>query len=173
VCPDPNALVRAANVRATLDAFNLIPTVGRTILEHHGLRVDDLRTNHFVSVQRWLDVLRDVQTAVGTNLVRQVGTRIIENADFPERFRTTAEVIEALDEIYYLNHRGNVGHYRVRPSSDGFVVRCETPYPRSFERGLIEGITQNRRLRDREYRVDFEDGPEGSDVTCVLFVRRV
>src|SRR5262245_60563135 len=142
-------MVRAANVRATLDAFNLIPTVGRTILEHHSLRVDDLRPDNYVLVQRWLDVLRDVQNAVGANLVRQVGTRIIENADFPSAFRTTTEILEALDEIYYLNHRGNVGHYISRRDRDGdLVIRCETPYPRFFEWGLIEGITRNRRVRD-------------------------
>lgn len=172
VCPDPKALVRAANVRATLDAFNLIPTVGRTILEHHALRIDDLRPDKFVPVQRWLDVLRDVQNAVGTNLVRQVGSRIIENADFPPTFATASTILEGLDEIYYLNHRGNVGHYSVKRERDGaIVIRCETPYPRYFEWGLIEGITRNKRVHDVDYTTDFADGPPGSDVTCTITVR--
>ena len=172
VCPDPKALVRAANVRATLDAFNLIPSVGRTILEHHALHVDDLRPENFVPVQRWLDVLRDVQNAVGTNLVRQVGSRVIENADFPARFSRASAILESLDEIYYLNHRGNVGHYSVKREKDGsLVIRCETPYPRFFEWGLIEGITRNKRVHDGDYATEIADGPAGSDVTCVITVR--
>jgi hypothetical protein len=51
------------------------------------------------------------------------------------------------------------------------VVRCETPYPRHFERGLVEGICRHKLARGRAASVDYEDGPPGADLTCALTVR--
>ena len=172
VCPDPKATVRAANVRATLDAFRLVPSLGRRIVEKHQLQVADLLPDKFVLVQRWLDALKDIQAEVGPTVVREVGARIIENADFPPHFATVDSVLDALDDIYHLNHRGEVGHYRTSRASDGaIVVRCETPYPREFERGLVEGICRNKVAHGQRYRVHYEDGPAGGELTCVLTVR--
>jgi hypothetical protein len=172
VCADPQATVRAANVRATLDAFRLVPTMGRRIVEKHKLSPAELLPDNFVLVQRWLDALRDIQAEVGPAVVREVGSRIIENADFPPHFATVENVLEALDTIYHLNHRGDVGHYRTSRSTDGgIVVRCETPYPRQFERGLVEGICRHKVAKGQRYGILYEDGPAGSDVTCVLTVR--
>ena len=164
--------MRAANVLATLDAFHLVPSIGRRMVEAHRLKLADLRPDNFVPVQRWLDMLRDIQVEVGPGVVQQVGARIIENAEFPPQFDTVEAVLLALDDIYHLNHRGEVGHYIASRRADGaVVVRCETPYPRHFERGLVEGICRNgRAARGRAYRVDYEDGPPGGDLTCTLTV---
>jgi hypothetical protein len=174
VCPDPNAIVRAANVRATLDAFRLVPSVGKRIVEGHQLNLADLRPDNFVPVQRWLDMLKDIQLEVGTGVVQEVGARIIENAEFPPHFDTVEAVLLALDDIYHLNHRGEVGHYVASRRGDGaVVVRCETPYPRHFERGLVEGICRNARVaRGHAYQVDYDDGPLHGSLTCTLTVRR-
>lgn len=171
-CPDPEAVVRAANVRATLDAFKLVPSIGRRIIERHALHVDDLLPDHFVRVQLWLDALKDIQSAVGVAVVRDVGARIIANADFPPQYASASEILLALDEIFYLNHKGDVGHYRTSRAPDGAItVRCETPYPRHFEWGLIEGITRNERVKDRIYGIEYIDGPPAGDLTCTLIVR--
>lgn len=173
VCPDPNATVRAANVKATLDAFALLPALGRRIVARHRLDVEDMRPDRWLPVQRWLDALRDVQREVGTGVVREVGARIVENADFPPAFADAEAVLLALDQIYHLNHRGEVGHYRVAREGDGtIVVRCETPYPRHFEWGLVDGICRNKRVGSQAYTVVFVDGPAGGDLTCTLKVRR-
>jgi hypothetical protein len=37
---DPSAVVRAANVRATLEAFHLVPSIGRRLVERHRLTVE-------------------------------------------------------------------------------------------------------------------------------------
>ena len=174
ICPDPDAMVRAANVHATLDAFRLlVPTLGRLIVERHHMNIDDFRPDKFVFVQSWLDTLRDIQSEVGTGVVRGVGMRIIENANFPPQFSTLESVLDALDTIYHLNHRGEVGHYHTTRGPDGsIVVRCETPYPRHFERGLIEGICRNKLARGTSYRIGYVEGPPGGDLTCTLTVRR-
>jgi hypothetical protein len=127
-----------------------------------------------ILVQQWLDALGEIQAKVGSDVLRTVGAMIVENALFPDRFDTVESVLLALDEIYYMNHRGNVGHYRChRLDGDVVEVVCDTPYPRHFERGLVEGIARNRRLtRGRRYYVQYIDG-DGVNSTCTLVVRRV
>jgi hypothetical protein len=174
-CPDPNATVRAANVRATLDAFKLVPSMGNRLVEKHRLPPDDLRPNNLVPVQRWLDALAEIQSVIGTEVVRGVGAAIIENADFPPQFNSVESVLLALDDIYHLNHRGEVGHYVTRKlGHDCVEVHCETPYPRQFERGLIEGITRHAGLaKGSKFSVQFIEGKPAGDRTCTLIVRRV
>jgi hypothetical protein len=173
-CPDPNATVRAANVRATFDAFKLVPSMGNRLVQKHRLPADDLRPDNLVPVQRWLDALAEIQSAVGPEALRGVGTAIIENADFPPLFNSVESVLLALDEIYHLNHRGEVGHYLTRQLGNECVeVHCETPYPRHFERGLVEGITRHPRLaKGRKFAVHFIEGHPDADRTCTVIVRR-
>jgi hypothetical protein len=171
VCADRRAVVRAANVRATLDAFSLVPSIGRRIIARHRLQLDDLTPEKFVPVQTWLNALKEIQQTVGVGVVREVGARIIENADFPPQFSTVESILESLDTIYHMNHRGEVGHYHFARRRDAFVVRCETPYPQHFEWGLLEGICRNRAAGGKRYAVSFEPAPPGGDLTCTLTVR--
>jgi hypothetical protein len=171
VCPDPNALVRAANVKATLDAFSFEPTFGQRITQRHKLALHKMRPDSFLPVQRWLDALQEIQGKIGPATVRKVGSAIIERADFPPSLGTAEKILEALDDIYHLNHRGEVGHYRVAHEDGAVVVRCETPYPRAFERGLIEGICHNPRTGGRAFNIDYAEAPPGGDLTCTIRVR--
>jgi hypothetical protein len=171
ICTDPKAMVRAANVRATLDAFQLVPTMGQRLIARHRLDLQELTPDKFVPVQRWLDALKEIQERVGTTVVRQVGTRIIENADFPPSFPSVEAILKGLDAIYHLNHRGEVGHYHCDERTGALVIRCETPYPRHFEWGLVEGICRNKAARGRRYSIDFAEGPPTGDVTCTLTVK--
>jgi hypothetical protein len=169
---DPEASVRAQNVRATLDAFDLLPAVGRKVVEAHDLKLEDLRPEKFIRVQNWLNALKDIESKMGTLLVQQVGAKIIENADFPSQFDSVESVLLALDQIYHLNHRGDVGHYLAEQQANGAIlVRCQTPYPRCFERGLVEGICRNKNLaRGRRFHVQYRPGPPAGALTCTLTV---
>jgi hypothetical protein len=171
VSPDPEAQVRAANVRATLDAFQLRPSLGRKLIERHQLALEDLRPENFIPVQRWLDALKEIQEEIGTNLLHRVGIAILENADLPPGLDSIDVVLGAFDDIYYANHRGNVGHYRSTRRPDGvWEVRCETPYPRHFEHGLVVGISR-KFAGKKVYHVDYVEAPPGGDLTCTMIVR--
>src|SRR5258708_28027574 len=97
VCPDPKARVRAANVRSTLDAFKLMPQIGRRLIAQHGLKLEELGPDNFILVQNWLDALKDVQQSVGPDKVRAVGRNIIQHADFPPNFKDAESILMALD----------------------------------------------------------------------------
>jgi hypothetical protein len=175
VCPDPKALVRAANVRATVDAFKFVPALGKSIVEKHQLAIEDLRPGNFILVQRWLDALKEIQQVVGPNKLREVGRAIVENANFPPHFTDAETMLLASDEIYQMNHKGQVGHYVVKRLPDKRIeVRCETPYPRMFEWGVIEGMTRNQRYKHPgKFYVEYVDGPQTGNLTCTLYVQRM
>jgi hypothetical protein len=174
-CSDPQAMVRAVNVQATLNAFKLQPLYAKTLLAPFGLNVEDAQPDQFVPVQRWLDAMKHLQKELGDFVLRQVGSGVAESAVLPVEFSTVESVLEALDAIYYVNHRGNVGHYHVSRGADGsLTVRCETPYPRQFERGLIEGFIRHPRLtQGRRYTAQFTEAPARSRHTCTVTVRAV
>lgn len=173
VSPDPHAMVRAANVRATLDAFQLRPSLGQRLISKHQLQLEDLRPDAFILVQRWLDTLKELQETVGPNLVHRVGMAILENAEFPPQFATVDTVFAHMDDVYYANHKGDVGHYYTSRRPDGtWDIRCETPYPRQFERGAVEGLCRHARFSaGKPYHVEYLEGPPESNVTCSMIVR--
>jgi hypothetical protein len=175
LCKDPKATVRAANVLATIEAFQLLPHLVEQLLPRHGLERKKLLTTLRVPVQSWLNLLRDISERVGDAKVRQGGTNIVEIALFPATLTSVEDVLLALNDIYALNHTGTVGRYVCSRGADGSVrVACSTPYPRAFERGLVEGITRNRTLaKDVRYAVTFEEGVVGADLSCVMTVRRM
>ncbi len=170
---DPAATVRGANVKATLEALREAPAFSDRLIERHGLPRDALTAESFVPVQRWLNALRDIQTQVGEPALRETGTRLVQNAEFPPNYLTVESILLALNDIYYVNHRGDVGYYRAEQSTDGTVtINCATPYPRNFERGLIEGICRNRRAGGTIYCVEYQEALPGSEFTCTLTVHR-
>lgn len=175
VCNDPKATVRAANVRATIDAFKLVPTMGRRLIEKHHLDITNIKPDSFVPVQHWLDALREMQHELGKEKLRAVGRAIVENANFPPHFEDAEIMLMASNEIYQMNHRGRVGRYTVTRLPDYTIkICCETPYPRMFEWGVIEGMTKNNKYKHPgKFTVDYEDGPLTGDLTCTIFVKRV
>jgi hypothetical protein len=167
--------VRAANVKATFDAFKFSPSMGRKLIERHQLNLVDLKPDNFILVQRWLDALKEIQEQVGPMTVRAVGVSIVENADIPPTFADTEALLLAANDLYKMNHRGDVGQYVITQRPDKSIqVRCETPYPRMFEWGVIEGFCANKRFKHKgKFDVEYIEGVVGAKATCTLNVRRI
>ncbi len=159
-------------MRATLEAFELVPSFGERLLRKHGFELDRLDSSGYVLVQKWLDMLKEIQRDVGREVLRGVGSKIVSNAKFPPELDSVPAVLQGLDHAYQLNHRGDVGHYRSDEVDGTIVIRCETPYPRDFERGLVEGICEHPRLtKGVSYLVDYVPAPEPGVLTCTMTVR--
>src|SRR5687768_3745672 len=108
---DPAALVRAANVNATIEAFKTMPSAGHWLVAKHGIDAEELQPDAWLPVQKWLNALKDLHDRCGGEMLRQVGRAIISNAHFPPHFKTVESVLMALNDIYYVNHKGAVGAY--------------------------------------------------------------
>lgn len=175
VSRDPRATARGANVLATVRSFQLLPQAAHKFFAQEGLDFAAITPDAQLPLQKWLNILRGIATLVGAPKVRQVGALMVEVAIFPPQFGSVEDVLLALDAIYKLNVTGDAGRYDVtRVSPTTLRVECRTPFPRSFERGLVEGITRNTRLlRHERYVVEYLEGPPGDDLTCTLIVSRV
>lgn len=158
-------------MRATLDAFSFRPALGQRIVQKHDLWEHKLEPYAFVPVQRWLDALHEIQRTVGPAIVRRIGRALIDRADVPRSLSTPEALLEKLDDIHQANHRGQVGRYRVSRIDGLLVVACETPYPRAFEHGLVEGICERAKRAGRAFDLAFDEGPPNADLTCTMRVR--
>lgn len=168
-CSDPNAQVLAGNVLATLNSFKLVPSVGRRLVERHNLALDRVLPTAYLPVQRWLDALADIQQEVGPNTVRRVGATIVDTAPLPPHMKTREIVLASLNDIFYSYHKGDVGRYVVSTDQQGIItVHCETPYPRNFEWGIVDGIARTARFPGKRYTVEFIDLGGNATRTCTL-----
>lgn len=170
---DPRAAVLAANIRSTIEAFRLLPDVARRVIERHELEVTDAAPGTYLPLQRWLDALAEIESRVGQVKLRDIGRKVIQNAQVPPL--DTETLLLQLDRVYQTNHRGEVGRYISERHDDGaIIVHCETPYPRHFEWGLIEGFCRHPdAARGARFLVDYIEHPPGGDRTCTLVVRKI
>ncbi|MEO6950254.1 MAG: hypothetical protein ABI321_00470 [Polyangia bacterium] len=174
VSHDPRAKVRSPDILFIVESFQFAPSLVDVLLKKHGLDRSSFGVAEYVPLQNALDMLKEIEERVGREKLRQLGNTTVEAAMFPPQFVDVESVLLALDMIYSINHLGEVGHYHSKQLVDGAIeVRCETPYPRAFERGVIEGIARNPNLvKGKRYDVEYIEGPMGGDLSCTCIVRR-
>jgi hypothetical protein len=174
VSHDPRAKVRAPNLLFLVESFQFAPSLVDELLKNHGMDRSMFAMGAYTPLQSALDLLREVEQRVGPAKLQQMGSKSSQAVTFPAEFDTVEKLLLALDMIYSLHHLGDVGHYHTRQLPDGAIeVRCETPYPRAYEHGVIEGFTLNPALaKGQRYLVDYVDGPVGTDLSCICTVRK-
>lgn len=98
----------------------------------------------WVLQQSWLNVLAKVTDHFGDYTLRSIGTSIPDHALFPPSVKDFRSAMEALNEAYYLNHRGgDIGYYRLdMPDVDSSraIIECRNPYPPYFDLGIISAL---------------------------------
>ena len=174
VSHDPRAKVRAPNLLFLVESFQFAPSLVDELLAKHDMERSMFANGVYMPLQNALDLLREVEQRVGPAKLQQMGSKASQAVVFPTSLDTVEKVLLALDSIYSLHHRGDVGHYHSRALADGAIeVRCETPYPRAYEHGIIEGFTLNPSVaKGQRYLVEYVDGPVGGDLSCICTVRR-
>jgi hypothetical protein len=174
VCSDPNAQVRETFVMLIQKALSAIPSLGRHIIEAHELPTQDISPDRFIPLQRTLDMLRHVHEEMGPIVVRQIGSHTLGTIEYPPQLDSVEAVLLSLNFLYQDNHRGGAGRYEIEQQPDGsLTMRCFTPYPREFVRGLVEGICRNERLsKGQRFRIAVEEGPAGAELTSTMTLRR-
>jgi len=119
---------------------------------------------HWYSQQKWLNVFREIAQRVGTRTLFNIGRNIPERAVFPDfQGKSMINVLKTIDVAYHINHRNQkgellfdpsrpaknqwyegIGHYGVDeiPGYNLAVMKCQTPYPCEFDRGIIFAMSQ-------------------------------
>jgi hypothetical protein len=138
----PNAEVLGRAVLVVVYAMPAYEARVREFMTEEG--IGGVGPDDWVPQQSWLNVLGKVTDAFGDYTLRSIGTSIPDHALFPPSVKDFRSAMEALDEAYYLNHKGgDIGHYRLDLAaieSRQAIMECRNPYPPYFDLGIISAL---------------------------------
>lgn len=106
--------------------------------------IEDPKPDEWYPQQAWLDAFRDISDSIGSQTLRNIGKQIPASADWPPGVDSVAGGLESINDAYHMNHRGgDIGYYEFETVGDKEgKVRCKTPYPCDFDRGIVESVTE-------------------------------
>lgn len=131
-----NAEIFGPNLLNILDGMGVFQRRGREMLANNG--ITDIDSEKWYPLDPMLSVLNEL----GPASCAQIGRSVPNNSLFPPDIDTFEKALTTINVAYSMNHRnGNIGSYTVEKRSDNeFRVVCNTPYPQSFNGGLIRGL---------------------------------
>ncbi|GAA0228309.1 hypothetical protein ACFFQF_12415 [Haladaptatus pallidirubidus] len=111
------------------------------VLDSHG--IPEPRPGEWYSLEDTINALDDLVDAIGPQTVKTIGKEIPETVEWPPTIDDVEAALTSLDDVYQMHHEGDVGHYKFEETGEtsGRMV-CETPYPTSMDRGIVEGIVK-------------------------------
>ncbi|MFB6151375.1 MAG: hypothetical protein ABEJ40_06175 [Haloarculaceae archaeon] len=111
----------------------------RRVLSDRGLAPP--LTRAWYPLTAFLDAIDALEPVVGPDGVSALGRRHARGVgrDGPD---SVPDALDALDRAYRRHHRGgDPGGYAFRRIGDADGrVECRTPYPRQFDRGIVQGV---------------------------------
>ena len=144
---DPNVEVHGQTILAVIDDglarfSEAYRTRGRDSLADHD--IDDPDPDEWYPQQAWLDTFETIAETLEPHLLDRLGEQIPSVAEWPDGPGSVEEGLRSIDDAYKRNHRGGeIGSYRVEARGDRTAeVRCRTPYPCPFDRGLIRVVAR-------------------------------
>jgi hypothetical protein len=141
------------------------------VLESHS--IVNLEPRKWYSQQAWLDSFKELAKIFHPNTLTYLGRKIPENSNFPQEFNDISLALQSIDWAYHLNHRidgvvlfnyasgvmkEGIGHYLFEQTDPHKVIlKCNTPYPCDFDRGIIDAIAFRFRPPGTTPRVIHDD----------------
>ena len=118
-----------------------------------------LDTNKWYPYNKWLDAFDAIIQDIGEQLLYKIGLSIPKNAFFPRKVNNIESAIKSINIAYHMNHRQNkkllyckesgkmnniIGQYKCIKieNENRLVCECSTPYPCSFDKGIIEAMSR-------------------------------
>ncbi len=157
--------VLGSNLQAIVDGFGTFSILGNRILLDEGLGSEgrdgsiSFQKDQWYPLATFLRAFDRIGKEFGGYMQRQVGLSIPKNALFPPTVVDIDSAIQAIDVAYHMNHAingvplfspatgrktdriGNYGYER-QPGKKLIVSRCTTPYPCTFDEGILTSMAQ-------------------------------
>ncbi|SIR27049.1 hypothetical protein SAMN05421858_2059 [Haladaptatus litoreus] len=111
------------------------------VLDSHG--IPEPQPGEWYSLEGAINALDELVDVIGPRTVKTIGKEIPETVEWPPAIDNVEAALTALDDVYQMHHRGDVGYYEFEKTGEtsGRMV-CETPYPASMDQGIVEGIVK-------------------------------
>lgn len=151
--------VNGATIMAIVDGMGVFKSLAKKFFEKAGLpekiyAKDDI----WYSQQKWLDAFKLIAQKVGPNTLFQIGTKIPENAIFPNEINNIEQALQSIDIAYHMNHRNSkkeilydgthmkegIGNYSYKKilNEKKIIMTCRNPYPCDFDIGIISAMAK-------------------------------
>ncbi|MFC1853884.1 hypothetical protein ACFL27_27180 [candidate division CSSED10-310 bacterium] len=151
---DPKVEVNGQTVLSIVDGMGTFKTLSLEYLSQNG--IPDPQLEAWYSQQDWLNAFHDIAKSLGGDVLRLIGNKIPENAQWPPEIQTIKQGLASIDVAYHINHRiggkllfdpatgqmsEGIGHYMFHDKGDSLVwVTCDNPYPCDFDFGIVEAV---------------------------------
>lgn len=145
---DEDVEINGQTIRATLEGVSRFSEDYRRrvreALAAHG--IEEPTPGAWYPQQAWLDAFGVLAAELEPHLLDRIGEQIPDTANWPSGISGVAAGLRSIDAAYHRNHRGGeIGHYRVIEVDEAdrtATLRCDTPYPCPFDRGLIRAVAR-------------------------------
>ncbi len=156
--------VNGTTVFAVVDGIGAFKSLAKKYLleagigtEKNGEYVIDL--NGWYSHENWLKAFQNIARDIGDSVLKEIGMKIPENAQFPPWVQDIDSAIKSIDVAYHMNHRKDgkvlfdittgkmfegIGHYGYERVKDEhkIISACRNPYPCAFDEGIIKSMAK-------------------------------
>ncbi len=157
---DPRVEVNGETVLSIVDGMGAFLSLSSKYLAQNG--IIDPQHGQWYSQQDWLNAFKAIAANLGQDVLKQIGKKIPENAQWPSEIQTIKDGLSSIDVAYHINHRiegkllfdaetgqmtGGIGNYLFQDRGERCVwVICDNPYPCDFDFGIIESVAKKFRL---------------------------
>jgi len=142
---DEKVEVNGQTVLSVVNGINeIFATSMKQILSTNG--INSPKPGEWYSQKNWLLAFKEIGNTIGNHTLFAIGKSIPENADFPKEIDDIKSALESINIAYHQNHRGGeIGYYKLVEFDEKrkeAKMECKTPYPCSFDRGIISSMVR-------------------------------
>ncbi len=184
---DSRVEVNGQTILSILEGMRGFEVSARKILFKYG--IGNPVHNKWYSQQSWLDAFEHITSKIGSVVLKNIGKKIPENANWPIHINSITSALKSIDIAYHMNHRINkkilydhktgnlhegIGNYIFKKISKNSVkMICNNPYPCSFDKGIIKAIVL--KFKPHGYSVLFKEHiangcRKNGDNSCTYYI---
>ncbi len=156
--------VNGVTVFSVVDGLGVFKSLARKYLLEVGIGIEKdgeyiIDPDQWYSHESWLKAFEHIANDIGDSVLREIGMKIPENAQFPPWVNDIVSAMKSIDVAYHMNHRKDgkvmfdvntgkmyegIGHYGYeRADNDHKIVsECRNPYPCAFDEGIIKSMAK-------------------------------
>ena len=142
----PDLKVIGQTILAVVDGMGVFKETALKWLKEEGI---DPKPEEYYSEQAWLNCFKRISKTLGDVTLRNIGRAWPTNVQFPPDIGSIEQVLEMMDAIYQMNHKGegDPGHYTWKKTGErSGIMTTDHPYPCALDHGVLEGFTNHFKI---------------------------
>jgi hypothetical protein len=161
---EPGIEVKGKAVHSVIDGLVQFKILAKKLLLDAEIGKEEqkefkLDPDGWYSLDLWLNAFEKLSKDIGDSMLKMIGSKIPENAEFPSDIVDLNSAIKSVDIAYHMNHRKEgiimydistrtftegIGHYGYEkiPGKNLIISECRNPYPCAFDFGILTAMAK-------------------------------